>query len=61
MKKISQKQKKEKEETAIQQIVNHYFYTKDLTLDRIKKDAKKRKIVYSRFVRPAKTTKCNGE
>ncbi len=42
------------EETAIQQIVNHYFYTKGLTLEQIKEDAKKKKIIYSRFTRPAK-------
>jgi len=52
--KISKKRKKEIRETAIQQIVNHYFYTKGLTLTRIKNDAKKKKIIYSRFTRPAK-------
>lgn len=41
-------------ETAIQEIVNHYFYSKGLTLDQIKEDAKKQKIIYSRFTRPAK-------
>jgi len=49
-----QKKKQKKEETAIQKIVNHYFYSKGLNLDQIKKDAKKRKIIYSRFTRPAK-------
>ncbi|MDP2926981.1 MAG: hypothetical protein Q8N65_02505 [bacterium] len=54
------KTKKEKakknlqEETEIQQVVNHYFYTKGLVLDEIKKNARKRKIIYSRFTRPAK-------
>jgi hypothetical protein len=48
------KLKKQQEETAIQEIVNHYFYGKGLTLDEIKKSAKKRKIIYSRFTRPAK-------
>ncbi len=48
------KQKKEREETKIQETVNHYFYSKGLTLDKIKKDAKKKKIIYSRFTRPAK-------
>lgn len=48
------KSKKEQRETAIQKIVNHYFYTKGLSLGEIKKSAKKRKIIYSRFVRPAK-------
>ena len=42
------------QETAIQQIVNHYFYTKGLSLEQIKNDAKKRKIIYSRFTKPAK-------
>jgi hypothetical protein len=49
-----QKKKQRKEETAIQKIVNHYFYSKGLSLDQIKKDAKKKKIIYSRFTRPAK-------
>ena len=35
-------------------IINHYFFTKGLTLEKIKKDAKKKKIIYSRFTRPAK-------
>jgi DNA polymerase/3'-5' exonuclease PolX len=43
-----------KEETAIRQIVTYYFETKGLNLDQIKRDAKKRKIIYSRFTRPAK-------
>ncbi|MDI6603133.1 MAG: hypothetical protein QME57_03405 [Patescibacteria group bacterium] len=38
----------------IQRIVNHYFYTKGLTLKEIKKSAKKKKIIYSRHVRAAK-------
>ena len=38
----------------IQRIVNHYFYNKGLTLKEIKKSAKKRKIIYSRYVKPAK-------
>ena len=42
------------EETAIRQIVTFYFKTKGLNLDEIKRDAKKRKIVYSRFTKPAK-------
>jgi hypothetical protein len=52
MRKVSKQSKKT--ETAIQKIVNHYFYTKGLSLDKIKKDAKKQKIIYSRFTRPAK-------
>ncbi len=46
--------KKKYPETDIQEIVNHYFYSKGLTLEQIKEDAKKRKIIYSRFTRPAK-------
>ncbi len=46
--------KKEEKETAIQEIVNHYFYSKGLVLKEIKENAKKRKIIYSRFTRPAK-------
>jgi len=42
------------EETAIRQIVTFYFKTKGLSLDEIKRDAKKRKIIYSRFTKPAK-------
>lgn len=45
---------KKKKETDIQEVVNHFFYTKGYTLDQIKEDAKKRKIIYSRFTRPAK-------
>jgi len=58
VKKKRKKKKKSKkqlrEETAIQQIVNHYFYTKGLSLKEIKDNAKKKKIIYSRFTRPAK-------
>ncbi len=43
-----------KEETAIRQIVTYYFYSKGLSLDELKKNAKKRKIIYSRFTKPAK-------
>ena len=55
MPKKKEKTKKQiQEETNIQQIVNHYFYSKGLSLDKIKNDAKKKKIIYSRFTRPAK-------
>jgi len=43
-----------KDETAIQQIITHYFKTKGLSLQELKKSAKKRKIIYSRFTKPAK-------
>jgi len=42
------------EETAIRQIITFYFETKGLSLQEIKRDAKKRKIVYSRYTKPAK-------
>ncbi|OQX00511.1 hypothetical protein BWK69_01305 [Candidatus Parcubacteria bacterium A4] len=43
-----------KEETGIQQIITYYFETKGLSLEELKSNAKKRKIVYSRYTRPAK-------
>jgi len=43
-----------KEKSAIRQIITHYFKTKGLNLEEIKKNAKKKKIIYSRFTRPAK-------
>lgn len=43
-----------KKETAIRQIITYYFETKGLNLEELKKNAKKRKIVYSRYTRPAK-------
>jgi len=52
--KLANKKKKKQKETAIQEIVNHYFYTKGLSLGEIKENAKKKKIIYSRFTRPAK-------
>ena len=43
-----------KEETAIRQVVTHYFKTKEISLEKLKESAKKKKIIYSRFTRPAK-------
>ncbi len=43
-----------KEKSVIRQIITHYFKTKGLSLAELKKDARKRKIVYSRFTKPAK-------
>lgn len=43
-----------KEETALRQIVTHYFKSKGLSLRELKENAKKRKIIYSRFTKPAK-------
>ncbi|MDD5750882.1 MAG: helix-hairpin-helix domain-containing protein, partial [Candidatus Pacebacteria bacterium] len=43
-----------KEETAIRQVITHYFLSKGLGLQELKENAKKRKIIYSRFTKPAK-------
>ncbi len=43
-----------KEETAIRQIVTRFFLSKGLGLQELKENAKKRKIIYSRFTKPAK-------
>ena len=43
-----------KEQTAIRSIITHYFKTKEVSLKELKKNAKKRKIIYSRFTKPAK-------
>lgn len=43
-----------KTETAIRQIVTHFFKSKGLSLEEVKRDARKRKIIYSRFTKPAK-------
>ena len=42
------------EETALQVIITHFFKSKGLGLQELKENAKKRKIIYSRFVKPAK-------
>ena len=42
------------EETAIQNIIAHFFHSKGLSLQELKENAKKRKIIYSRFTKPAK-------
>ena len=42
------------EKTAIRQIVTHYFETKGIDLTRLKRSARKREIVYSRYTKPAK-------
>lgn len=54
MKKIGQLELPLKLANDIQRIVNHYFYTKGLTLKKIKEGVKKKKIIYSRHVRAAK-------
>lgn len=43
-----------KEETAIRQIITCFFATKGLSLEQLKYGARKRKIIYSRFTKPAK-------
>ncbi len=43
-----------KEETAIRQVITHFFQSKGLSLQDLKENAKKRKIIYSRFTKPAK-------
>lgn len=43
-----------KKDTAIRQIVTHYFETKGVSLDKLKRDARKEAIVYRRYTRPAK-------
>ncbi len=43
-----------KEETAIQNLITYFFFTKGLGLQELKENAKKRKIVYSRYTKPAK-------
>jgi len=43
-----------KDETAIRQIITHFFQSKGLSLQELKENAKKRKIIYSRFTKPAK-------
>jgi len=41
-------------ETAIRQIITHFFQSKGLGLQELKENAKKRKIIYSRYTLPAK-------
>jgi len=43
-----------KEETAIRQVITHFFQSKGVGLQELKNNAKKRKIVYSRYTKPAK-------
>jgi hypothetical protein len=43
-----------KEETAIQNVITHFFKSKGIGLQELKENAKKRKIIYSRFTKPAK-------
>lgn len=43
-----------KEKTAIRDIITYYFKTKGVSLEQLKKDSRKKKIIYSRFTKPAK-------
>ncbi len=43
-----------KEDSDVQKIVNYYFETKGYSLEDVKESAKKKKIIYSRYTRPAK-------
>lgn len=43
-----------KKETSIKQIIAYFFKSKGLGLQDLKENAKKRKIIYSRFTKPAK-------
>jgi len=43
-----------REKNKIRIIVTHYFQTKGISLEQLKRDAKKRRIIYSRFTKPAK-------
>lgn len=43
-----------KEKTALKQIIAYYFETKGVELGELKTNARKRKIVYSRYTKPAK-------
>ncbi|MFH1347682.1 MAG: hypothetical protein ABIH22_03225, partial [Candidatus Margulisiibacteriota bacterium] len=38
----------------IRQVITHFFQSKGLGLQELKENAKKRKIIYSRFTKPAK-------
>lgn len=42
------------EETAIQNVIAHFFETKGIGLQELKNNAKKKKIIYSRYTKPAK-------
>jgi DNA polymerase/3'-5' exonuclease PolX len=43
-----------KEDTILQQIITHFFETKGISLSELKYSARKRKIIYSRYTKPAK-------
>ncbi|MDA1337342.1 MAG: helix-hairpin-helix domain-containing protein [bacterium] len=43
-----------KEKTALREIITTYFRSKDISLEKLKRDAKKEKIIYARHVASAK-------
>ncbi len=43
-----------KEKTVLRDIVTHYFETKGVSLEELKRNARKQKIVYARFTKAAK-------
>ncbi len=43
-----------KKETAVRNVITHFFKSKGVSLEQLKNDARKRKIVYSRFTKSAK-------
>jgi len=43
-----------KEKTALREIVTHFFRSKGISLEKLKRDAKKERIVYARHAAPAK-------
>ena len=43
-----------KSENSIRSVITHFFRSKGLSLQELKENAKKRKIIYSRFTKPAK-------
>lgn len=43
-----------KEKTALREIVTHFFETKGVPLDKLKMNSRKQRIVYARYVKPAK-------
>ena len=43
-----------KEKTALREIVTHFFKTKNISIQQLKMNARKQKIIYSRYAAPAK-------
>lgn len=47
-------QKELREKTIVRQIVTHFFETKNIPLDELKKSARKREIIYGRYAKSAR-------